>query len=152
MPSCGKTTVGSRLSQLTGKSFVDTDVVITERIGMPISEYFAQYGEAEFRRVESLVIKEISQGNNLIIATGGGAVLNPDNIVCLKQNGQIYFIDRHIDLLCPTGDRPLSANKEAMKKRYEERYEIYLSTCDRRIDGNGKVEDVACLICKEYEK
>ena len=152
MPSCGKTTVGKKLSMLTGKSFVDTDEEIVAKIGMPISEYFEKYGEAEFRAVESQVIAEISERNNQIIATGGGAVLKSENVTRLKQNGQIYFIDRDLDLLCPTGDRPLSSNRESLKKRYEERYGIYCDSCDLKINGNGTVEEVADLIYKEYKK
>ena len=152
MPSCGKTTVGKRLAELTGKTFVDTDEAISQKIGMPISEYFEKHGEAAFREVECGVIAEISARNNQIIATGGGAVLRQENVTRLKQNGQIYFIDRDLDLLCPTGDRPLSSNREALKKRYDERYGIYCDVCDFKIDGNGTVEEVANLIYKEYLK
>ena len=152
MPSCGKSTVGKRLSALTGKKFVDTDEAIVEKIGMPISRYFEENGEASFRQVESEVIAQISAGNNQIIATGGGAVLKQENVVRLKQNGQIYFIDRDLSLLCPTGDRPLSSNMEALKKRYEERYGIYCNACDHKINGNGTVDEVADIIYKEYLK
>ena len=152
MPSCGKTTVGKRLSELSGKTFVDTDNVIVSKIGMPISEYFEKHGEAAFRDVESSVIAEISACNNQIIATGGGAVLKEENVIRLKQNGQIYFIDRDLDLLCPTGDRPLSLDRESLKKRYDERYGIYCGACDIKIDGNGTVDEVANLIYKEYLK
>ncbi|MBE6674672.1 MAG: shikimate dehydrogenase [Ruminococcaceae bacterium] len=152
MPSSGKTTVGKALSQKTGKAFVDTDDEIVKKIGMSIPEYFEKYGESEFRRIESEVIAEVSSGNNQIISTGGGAVLNPDNVRRLKQNGNVYFLDRDLEHLCPTGDRPLSSNMEAMKKRYEERYHIYCASCDVRVDGNGTVEEVANLIYEAWSK
>ena len=114
--------------------------------------YFNKYGETEFRKVESEVIKEVSPKNSLIIATGGGAILNYDNIKCLKQNGKIYFLDRCLDKLMPTNDRPLSSNISSLEKRYNERYPIYQSTCDYRIDGNGTPNEVADLIYGEYQK
>ncbi|MBO5262030.1 MAG: shikimate dehydrogenase [Clostridia bacterium] len=150
MPSCGKTTVGKLLSEMTGKNFVDTDALITEKIGMSIPEYFEKYGEAAFRTVECDVIKEVSAKNNQIIATGGGAVLNRDNVRRLKQNGLVYFLDRSLDLLCPTSDRPLSSNREAIEKRYKERYGIYCSSCDVLINGDLSVEEVAKEVLKEY--
>ncbi len=152
MPSCGKTTVGKLLAEKTGKTFVDTDEEIVKVIGMSIPEYFERYGEASFRQIESSVIKEISAKNNQVIATGGGAVLNPDNVRRLKQNGLAYFIDRDIELLCSTSDRPLSSNREALEKRYQERYPIYCSSCDVRVDGNGQADAVAKLIYEDYIK
>ena len=152
MPSSGKTTVGKALSEVLQKTLVDTDGEIVKRVGMSIPEYFEKYGEGAFRQVEAEVIQEISAKNNQIISTGGGAVLNPDNIRRLKQNGKVYFLDRDLDHLCPTGDRPLSSNFDALKKRYEERYSIYLQSCDKRIEGNGTVGQVAELIIEDYKK
>ena len=152
MPSSGKTTVGRALASKTGKTFVDTDEEIVKKIGMSIPEYFEKYGEGEFRQREEEVISEISARNNQIIATGGGAVLKEDNVRRLKHNGTVYFIDRCLEKLCPTGDRPLSSDKEALKKRYEERYDIYKGACDVRIDGDGTVGEVAELIYKDYTK
>lgn len=152
MPSSGKTTIGKLLAEKTGKTFVDTDDEIVKKIGMDIPSYFAKYGEAEFRKAESEVIKEISPKNSLIIATGGGAILNYDNIRRLKQNGKIYFLDRCLDKLMPTSNRPLSSDITALKKRYDERYPIYKATCDIQVDGNGAPDEVADLIYGEYQK
>ncbi|MBR2024896.1 MAG: shikimate kinase, partial [Clostridia bacterium] len=152
MPSSGKTTVGKVLAQKTGKTFVDTDDEIVKKIGMDISSYFAKYGETEFRKIESEVIKEISVKNSLIIATGGGAILNYDNVGRLKQNGKIYFIDRSLENLIPTSDRPLSSDINALKKRYEERYPIYNASADVIINGDFTVEEVADAIYGEYNK
>ena len=152
MPSSGKTTVGKILAEKTGKAFVDTDDEIVKKIGMDIPTYFSKYGEAEFRKIECEVIKEISPKNSLIIATGGGAILNSDNIKRLKQNGSIYFLDRSLDKLIPTSDRPLSSNIDALKKRYNERYPIYLAACDIKVDANGTPSEVANIIYGEYQK
>ena len=152
MPSSGKTTVGKILAQKTGKTFIDDDDEIVKKIGMDITTYFSRYGEAEFRKIEREVIKEISSKNSLIIATGGGAILNSDNVRRLKQNGSIYYLDRSLDKLIPTSDRPLSSDTYALKKRYDERYPIYLSTCDIKIDANGTSSEVADIIYGEYKK
>ena len=152
MPCSGKTTVGKLLAEKTGKKFVDTDEEIVKKIGTDIPKYFEQYGESAFRQIECEVIEEVSKQNNLVIATGGGAILNPDNIRRLKQNGLVYFLDRDLSLLCPTSDRPLSNNRESLEKRYKERYEIYRSSCDVRIDGNGSAQSVMEEIYKDYRK
>lgn len=152
MPSSGKTTVGKRLAELTGKEFVDTDALIVKESGREISEIFRVDGEAYFRDLESKIIEDVSKLNGLVIATGGGAILRENNVDTLKQNGKIYFIDRSLSLLIPTDDRPLSSTKEAVTKRYNERYDIYLKSANVRVDGDGSVDTVANEIYKEYLK
>lgn len=152
MPSSGKTTIGKILAEKTGKIFVDSDDEIIKRIGMDIKSYFNKYGEKSFREVESEVIKDISTKNSQIIATGGGAILNCDNVRRLKQNGIVYFLDRSLENLTPTSDRPLSSDIETLKKRYEERYPIYLASADIIVDGNSTVQNVADTIYGEYNK
>jgi shikimate dehydrogenase len=149
MPSSGKTTVGKCLAEITGKEFIDTDDEIVKRIGMDIPSYFREYGEDEFRRVESEIVAEVSKKNGMIISTGGGAVLKYENVRNLRQNGRLYFLNRSLELLTPTKSRPLSSDIEALKRRFDERYEIYLKTADRRIDASGDPTSVADLIEKE---
>ena len=143
MPSSGKSTVGKILSEKLGRRFVDTDELITERIGMSIAEYFEKCGEAKFREVECEVIRELSTESSIIIATGGGAVLRPENLFLLKENGRIYFIDRPLTNLIPTEDRPLSKHRWALEKLYEERYSIYCEACDIRIDADCDADSVS---------
>ncbi|MBQ8163620.1 MAG: shikimate dehydrogenase [Clostridia bacterium] len=152
MPSSGKTTVGRYLASITNKLFVDTDDEIVKKIGMDIPSYFSKYGEESFRDVESEVIKEISAKNGLIIATGGGAVLRKQNVRYLKQNGRIYFLNRSLDLLTPTDSRPLSSDIKALEKRYNERYDIYCSSADVKVPGNGEIKQVAEIIKGEFYK
>lgn len=152
MPSSGKTTIGKILASKTGKTFVDTDDEIIKKIGMDIPSYFAKYGEKAFRDVESEVIKEVSVNNNQIIATGGGAILREENITYLKQNGNIYFLNRDLERLIPTSDRPLSSDVDALKRRYDERYPIYKATADIIINGNATPDEVANYIYGEYNK
>lgn len=152
MPSSGKSTIGQYLAEKTGRALVDTDAEIVKKINMPISEYFAKYGEGAFRDVESEVIREIGAKNGLIIATGGGAILREDNVRYLKQNGRLYFLNRSLEKLIPTSDRPLSSDIEALKRRYNERYNIYLSSADVTVDGDGTVSEVAEIIKGEFFK
>ncbi|MEE1331003.1 MAG: shikimate kinase [Acutalibacteraceae bacterium] len=135
MPGCGKTTIGKLIADELDKEFVDTDSEIINQINMPISDYFGKYGEESFRKIESEVIKRISAEQSSVIATGGGAVLNPDNIRLLKENGTVVFIDRPLEKLVTTSDRPLSSNREMLMKRYNERYQIYCLSADIKIDA-----------------
>jgi shikimate dehydrogenase len=152
MPSSGKTTVGKRLAEITGKEFIDTDDEIVKRIGTDIPSYFREFGEVEFRKVEGDVIAEVSKKNGMIIATGGGAVLNCVNVRNLRQNGRLYFLNRSLELLTPTKSRPLSSDIEALKKRFDERYETYVSSADVVIEANGTVNEVADKIKEEFYK
>lgn len=150
MPASGKTTVGKILQKKLDKKFVDTDDIITQRIGMSIRDFFALHGEEKFRDIESQAIKELADKSSLIIATGGGAILREENISALKYNGKIFFIDRPVDKLMPTKSRPLASDKEAIEKRYNERYSIYCGCCDTRIAAEGESAEVAEKILENY--
>ncbi len=152
MPSSGKTTVGRILSETLGIKVFDSDDEIKNRIGMEISDFFAKHGEKAFRDIESEVIAELSGKTGCIISTGGGAILREENIKNLKKNGRIYFLDRPLERLLVTPDRPLSSDSEALKKRYDERYGIYLASCDVRIDSSGTAKECAEKIAKDRTK
>lgn len=137
MPACGKSTVARLLAEHTGRRVYDTDALIVEREGMEITDIFAKYGEEYFRNAESAVIHDISQTGGCIIATGGGAVLREKNISALKSNGKVYFIDKPLEELMPTDDRPLASSAEAIRKRYSERYAIYCAAADEITAASG---------------
>ena len=141
MPSCGKTTIGKAVAKDLSMDFADSDELIVQKTGMTIPEIFKSNGEKGFREIESEVIAEISKLQNTVIATGGGAVLNPENIRLLKLNGKVIFIDRPLEMLVTTSDRPLSSDKDLLKKRYDERYEIYCKSADEKIDAYGSIEE-----------
>ena len=142
MPSSGKTTVGKLLSEKLNKKLVDIDEVIEKDNDIVISEYIPENGILSFRQLEKEAVKEISKENNQIISTGGGVIFYPENIRHLHANGRIFFIDRPLELLTPTSDRPLSSDYEALKKLYNERYDKYLSYCDYHIINNSSIDDV----------
>ena len=141
MPSSGKSTIAKLLADKNHLELIDLDEEIIKMIKMPIKDYFAKYGEAKFREVESEVIKNIYQGAPKVISTGGGAILNEDNVRRLKQNGVLYFIKRDLDKLVATDDRPLSNDLEKLKKIYEVRLPIYVKVADKIIDNNGDIKD-----------
>ena len=152
MPSSGKSTVGAQLARMTGRTLIDTDDLVVEKLGMPISEFLKTHPESEFRDVESEAVKEAASKNGVIIATGGGAILRNENVTYLKQNSRLYFLNRSLEKLIPTADRPLSSSIEALKQRYDERYGKYIACADVTVDGDGTPEEVAEIIKGEFFK
>lgn len=150
MPSSGKSTVGNLLSKKLCRELIDTDTLITEKVGMTIPEIFKLHGEAKFREIESEIVCEVSSKTGVIIATGGGVPLNEKNISALSENGRIYFIDRPLECLIPTDDRPLSTTKDAIKQRYNERYAIYKASADVQINANCEAELVGNSVMEDF--
>lgn len=151
MPTSGKTTVGNLLAEMTQKQFYDTDMMITTKIGT-ISDYITQNGEPAFRTVEREAISEIARLSGCIIATGGGSVLDPANVLTLKRNGRLIFLDRSLNNLQTSPDRPLSSDINRLVKLYEIRYPIYKAAADICVDGNMQPLDVAKAVLKEIER
>lgn len=142
MPSCGKSSVGKRLSELTSREFIDSDEEIIKSAQKSIAQIFNEVGENGFRKLEKEVICELSKKNGVIISTGGGAVLDCENVKRLSQNGVIFFIDRSLEKLITTDDRPLSRDTLSLKKLYDTRYPIYVKSAHITINGDGTVDDV----------
>ncbi len=152
MPSSGKSTVGAILADKLGRNLIDTDAEIVKTAGKEITSIFAAEGEEGFRDRESTAVLEASRATSSIISTGGGAILRTDNVAALKSNGRIYFIDRPLVALLPTEDRPLASSEEMIKKRYIERYDIYSSVCDVKINADCAAEQVAEKIMGDFYK
>ena len=150
MPASGKTTVGKLLSESLSRPLIDLDDFISERAEKSIPEIFEAFGEEEFRKMEAEATAIVSGSTGSIIATGGGAVLNPENIRYLRKNGRIYFIDRPVSSLVPTEDRPTAGSREAILKRYEERYPLYCKSCDVRIDASGSAGEVLEKVKEDF--
>lgn len=149
MPGSGKTTIGKIVANTLGREFYDTDEVFVNENGV-IADYFKVNGEKAFRDKESEIIAELGAKNGLVIATGGGAVLREENVKHLKQNGLVIFLDRDVENIIPTSDRPLGSDREAIRKRYDERYPIYCSAADIKVDSNRDVNTVAADIENIY--
>ena len=134
MPGSGKTFLGRRMAEETGKTFVDMDDEIIKKAGKPIPEIFDEVGESGFRDIESEVAAELGKQRGLVIATGGGAILREENVDALRQNGHIIHIKRPLEALATDG-RPLSKDLDALRKLEAVRMPIYESIADETIDN-----------------
>ena len=142
MPGSGKSTVGRALAG-TGLTFVDTDEEIEKRCGCTIRELIEAKGEAYFRDLESEVIRGVSSVGGQIIATGGGTILRPENVHCLRRNGRLFFLDADITRLRATGSRPLSNTQEKIRQLYDARIDIYRATADVTVPDMASPEEEA---------
>lgn len=151
MPSSGKSSVGKKLAEMTGKEFEDTDAMLVKRFGEPIADYIRKSGEKAFRDAESEVIAEAAKERGKVIATGGGAILRKENVREMKRNGVTVFLDRDLFLLTATSDRPLSSTKEALERLYSERFPIYEKAADVTVKSNDEIGAVAQAVRKELD-
>ena len=151
MMGVGKSSVGIRISELTGRLWVDTDLVITDRYGK-ISDLFEYYGEGHFRSLETDVVRELSKKDGLIISAGGGLVLKPENSELLKENGKIFFMRAGLETLLTRvradENRPLlkdtGRTAERLGELLGERTPVYEHVADYIVDTDGKsVDEVA---------
>lgn len=146
MPCCGKSTIGKMLAGELGYAWADTDDLVVAKTGMEIPEIFTRYGEAHFRELEAEVMRDLSAENGYVIATGGGSILREENIDLLHRNGRVYFVDRPLEQLIPTLDRPLANSEEKVRRIYRERYERYCSVADVVVSSKGDAGKVAAKI------
>lgn len=133
MPKSGKSLYSKIYAEKYHRELYDIDTLFEAKFHMTISKYFDQYKESSFRKEEQAIIKEVSSYSGVIISTGGGAILNKDNVTNLKHNGIIVFIDAPLEILKNTKTlihRPLLQNDEALENLYKKRYQIYLDTAD----------------------
>ena len=149
MPSCGKSTIGTLLAEQLNRELYDTDQLICSEFGKSPAEIIQNEGEAAFRDKESNVVASlVAPLSGAIIATGGGAILKSENVLELKKNGKLFFIDRPLELLITTKDRPLSSDRNALEARYNERYPIYCAAADKKISPAIDLD----IICNEIIK
>ena len=142
MPSCGKTTIGKRLAERLSMPFIDADEEIAKREGRSIPEIFSTDGEPYFRDVESEVVKDLSQKENVVISCGGGVVLREENVRFLQKNGIIIYIKRDVNQLSFDG-RPLSKDVETLKKMEKVRTPLYEKYADFTINNDKTVDSAA---------
>jgi shikimate kinase len=116
----GKTAVGRELSRLLSMQLIDVDAEIEAGQKMTINEIFQRFGEKYFRDLETETIRRIVAGNNLIISTGGGAVLREENMEALRENGIVFCLDAHPETILErtnrSEDRPLLRTEDPMAK------------------------------------
>ena len=141
----GKSTVGKRLANTLAWDFVDTDSLIGEVTNLSVSEIFRRHGETRFRSEERIVVEKLSQQEQVVIATGGGTVLNPLNWQVLTKNGIVIALHASIEVILNRvghkNDRPLlKGTREEIEKLWSERQECY-AQADFMVDTSDKTID-----------
>jgi shikimate kinase len=116
----GKTAVGKELAHILGLKLVDVDTEIEKSEQITINEIFSQFGEPRFREIETAMIRKIAAGKNLIISTGGGAVLKPENMDTLHENGVVVCLmaspETILKRTSTSDDRPLLKVENPLQK------------------------------------
>lgn len=138
----GKTTVGRQLARRLKKRFADSDHEIEARTGVKIPVIFEIEGEQGFRRREAQVLKELAKEHDLVLATGGGVVLDPDNRSCLVENGLVIYLCVPLHLLWERTRhdraRPLlqvADPKARIEQLFSQRDPLYRDIADIVVEG-----------------
>jgi shikimate kinase len=153
----GKSSVGRRLSGLTGHRFVDVDELITQAEGRSIPEIFTQRGENHFRDLEQRALEDLVGVCGIVLSTGGGLVLRPANRETLKRIGIVAWLDADPEILFEramrSGRRPLLQTedpKETFHALLSVRRNLYEITADFRVDSSRlSHDDVAQTLLEE---
>lgn len=159
LPGGGKTTIGKQLSRRLGYEFVDSDAEIEHRIGCSIREFFDREGEARFREIEAEVIGELVQGQRRVLATGGGAVLRPENRAALKGHTVVVYLHSSphelMRRLRHDTQRPLlqvADPKAKLRALYRERDPLYRETADFVVEtGRPSITSLVNMIVMQLE-
>ena len=154
----GKSTIGRLLASRLGREFIDTDTRIEELAGKTIPQIFAREGEAHFRELESQLVKELARQEKLVIATGGGMVINPVNAALLRQNGVFVYLVADPAVIYRRvkhkEDRPLLSQakdrQEQIKKLFAARKEIYENLAGFRVDTGQNTPEKAVELIIAY--
>ncbi len=150
MPGCGKTTVGKLLAKKLNREFIDADEYLTQKEDRTPEDIITGDGEAEFRKLETKTLEEITKLSGKIISCGGGAVLSEYNRELIGQNSICIYIMRDTEKLATNG-RPLSqGGKEHLNKLFEKRDPLYKECADFCIDLCEDGEKCAQKIIERY--
>ncbi|HPJ03030.1 MAG TPA: shikimate kinase [Candidatus Limiplasma sp.] len=144
MPSCGKTTVGNALAQITSRELLDTDTLIERQSGRSIPEIIETDGVEAFRKLETATLAQVTNQSGKVIATGGGIVTVPENLPLIRQNSVCVFLHRDLQKLTDEG-RPLS-KQYGVETLYKQRLPLYREFAEFEIDSNASIGDVAQAI------
>ena len=156
----GKTTIGKLLAKHLGKAFYDTDHEIEKRTGVKIPVIFELEGEAGFRKRETAVIEELTQLDNIVMATGGGAVIAEENRSLLQAGGTVIYLRANVNELWyrtrNDKHRPLLQNvdiRAKLEQLYAERNPLYTQTATLIFDtGHQPVATILSQIEKSLTK
>jgi shikimate kinase len=146
----GKTTIGKLLAKKLKKTFYDTDHEIEKKLGVKVSVIFELEGEEGFRKRETQMIDELTNKKDIILATGGGAVLNEENRRLLKERGKVIYLNAKPQNLAKRmafdKDRPLLQQGnmlDTLNNLYKERHPLYLGVSSFVVDtGQQKTQTI----------
>jgi shikimate kinase len=154
----GKSTVGRRLAKRLGLSFVDSDAAIEDASGFPAAEVFERYGERDFRDGERRLVARLVEGEVRVIATGGGAYIDPTTRKLLNERAITVWLDAPIDILTErTSRRDTRAQlrngdpKAVLERLSEERRPSYEEAHIHVKSGDGAHKDVVDAIIQALE-
>ena len=154
MPGCGKSEIGDILAQKIKKNFLDIDTYIEVSTKLSITDIFKN-GEDGFRDIEASAVMELSKRESVVISTGGGVIKRYDNILNLKKNGIIIYINRpikNIEADINVDDRPLLAKDPSkISKLFEERDSLYRKYCDYEVMNISGIDDIVNNIVEIYK-
>ena len=156
----GKTTIGKQLAQALEFTFYDSDHEIEAHTGTTIPIIFELEGEIGFRDRESRTIDELTRLDNIVLATGGGAVLREENRKALKERGTVIYLSASVEQLYNRTrrdkNRPLLQTedpKARLQKLLAEREPLYREVADFIVDtGRGNMKNLVNFICKNLRK
>ncbi|MEK6807339.1 MAG: shikimate kinase AroK [Pseudomonadota bacterium] len=156
----GKTTVGRRLAALCGLRFVDSDQAIEERTGVDIPLIFEKEGESGFRRREAQILDELTAQTDVVIATGGGAILDADTRARLKARGFVVFLnaglEQQLSRTRRTSHRPLlktGDRRETLTRLFAIREPLYREAAHLELSTTGRNAQVlAALIAAQRQQ
>ncbi|HEY5535516.1 MAG TPA: shikimate kinase [Ignavibacteria bacterium] len=155
MPGCGKSAIGEILAEKIGMNFLDIDTYIESSTNLTINEIFKN-GEEGFRDLEAKAVIELSKKTSVVISTGGGVIKRYENILNLKKNGIIIYINRPIENIAADIDdevRPLLAKDPSkLYKLFEERGTLYKKYSDYEIMNISSIDDIVDNIIQIHRK
>jgi shikimate kinase len=156
MMGCGKTTCATALGETLGRTVVDTDQAIVAREGRSISDIFAQEGEGYFRDLERQLCRELEDTQDLIVATGGGLPVDPENRQRLHRSGRVVFLNRDpadIFRTADMSDRPLGQQGEAdFLSRFAQRLPLYRECSHVEIQDFSSLQGTLAAILNALEE
>lgn len=146
MRGSGKSKIGRLLAEKLGREFIDLDAYIERFANKKITQLVEEHGWNHFRDLEKKAAKEVSQKDNLVISTGGGTFVDPENAEIMKENGTVILLTADIDVLEERigrkNTRPALTThenlKEELKEIWEERKDIYKKNADYVFDNSSQ--------------
>ncbi len=158
---CGKTSVGSALAGLLSWDFVDTDCQVTAKAGMDVASIVARDGWQGFRQLESEILRAVCRQQQLVVATGGGIVLDRNNVTAMRQSGLVVWLKASPEVIARRMESDPASNtlrpaltglgrQAEIRQVLDQRIALYLAAADLELDtGQAGVQEL-CQRILEY--